>query len=40
MLTEMETRRLELELADAYTANAKLGLAMAKELAHVDREGL
>jgi metal-responsive CopG/Arc/MetJ family transcriptional regulator len=39
MLTEMETRRMELELAAAYTANAKLGLEMTKEFAHVDREG-
>src|SRR5580658_7938205 len=31
MLAEMDTKRLELELANAYTENAKLSLEMAKE---------
>jgi metal-responsive CopG/Arc/MetJ family transcriptional regulator len=39
MLAEMDTKRLEVDLANAYTANAKLSLEMASEFAHVDREG-
>jgi metal-responsive CopG/Arc/MetJ family transcriptional regulator len=39
MLTEMETKRFESELAAAYTANAGLSLEMVEEFSHVDREG-
>ena len=39
LLAGMEAKRLEQQLAAAYTANAALSLEIADEFAHVDREG-
>jgi metal-responsive CopG/Arc/MetJ family transcriptional regulator len=39
MLEEMETKRFELELAAAYTANAPMSREMMEEFIHVDSEG-
>ena len=40
MLADMETKQFELELAAAYTANAKMSREIMEEFVHVDREGL
>jgi metal-responsive CopG/Arc/MetJ family transcriptional regulator len=39
LLEEMETKQFELELAAAYTANAKMSREIMKEFVHVDSEG-
>lgn len=39
MLSEMETKRFELELAAGYAANARMTIELAEEFADVDREG-
>lgn len=39
LLDDMEKKQLEAELAEAYAANAELNRELAKEFAHVDREG-
>jgi CopG family transcriptional regulator / antitoxin EndoAI len=39
LLDDMEKEKFELELAAAYAANAQMNLDLAKEFAHVDREG-
>jgi len=39
-LAAIERRKLERELADAYTANAGLALRISEEFAHVDGEDL
>lgn len=39
MIDEMETKRFELELAAAYTANAPLSQQIMEEFVHVDGEG-
>jgi CopG family transcriptional regulator / antitoxin EndoAI len=39
VLADMEKEKFELELAAAYAANAPMSLEIAKEFAHVDREG-
>ena len=39
MIEEVETKRFELELAAAYTANAPLSQEIMDEFIHVDREG-
>jgi metal-responsive CopG/Arc/MetJ family transcriptional regulator len=39
LLEGMEKEKFELELAAAYAANAQMNLDLAKEFAHVDREG-
>ncbi len=39
LLNDMEKEKFELELAAAYAANAPINLSLAKEFAHVDREG-
>ena len=38
-LQGMATKRLELELAAAYTANAQRNVELAEEFTNVDREG-
>jgi len=38
-LQGMAAKRLELELAAAYTANAQRNVELAEEFTHVDREG-
>jgi metal-responsive CopG/Arc/MetJ family transcriptional regulator len=38
-LDEMETKRFELELAAAYTANAQMSQEIMEEFVHVDSEG-
>lgn len=38
-LDEMEKKKLEMELAAAYAANAQMNLNLAEEFAHVDSEG-
>jgi metal-responsive CopG/Arc/MetJ family transcriptional regulator len=38
-LDEMETKRFELELAAAYTANAQMSREIMEEFVHVDSEG-
>ncbi len=40
LLDEMETKRFELELAAAYTANAQISREIMEEFVHVDSEGL
>ena len=37
-LQEIETKRFEQELADAYVANAEMNLALVEEFKHVDAE--
>ncbi len=39
LLTEMEAKQLEQQLAAAYAANAALSLEMTEDFAHIDREG-
>jgi metal-responsive CopG/Arc/MetJ family transcriptional regulator len=39
-LAALERRKLERELADAYTANAKLAVRISEEFSHVDGEDL
>jgi metal-responsive CopG/Arc/MetJ family transcriptional regulator len=39
LLTEMEAKQLEQQLAAAYAANAALSLEITEEFAHIDREG-
>lgn len=39
LLADMEKKKFELELAAAYAANAEMNQDLAKEFAHVDREG-
>lgn len=39
LLDEMESKKFERELADAYAANAEMNRALAEEFADVDREG-
>lgn len=39
LLADMEKKKFELELAAAYAANAGMNQDLAKEFAHVDREG-
>jgi metal-responsive CopG/Arc/MetJ family transcriptional regulator len=39
LLEEMETKQFELELAAAYTANAKISREIMEEFVHVDSEG-
>jgi metal-responsive CopG/Arc/MetJ family transcriptional regulator len=39
LLNDMEKKKLESELAEAYTANAAMNLELAKEFKHVDQEG-
>ena len=39
-LARLERRKLERELADAYTANANLALRITEEFSHVDGEDL
>jgi CopG family transcriptional regulator/antitoxin EndoAI len=39
MLTEMDKKRFEQELAAAYIANAQMSLEIMKEFIHVDSEG-
>ena len=39
LIEEVETKRFELELAAAYTANAPLSQEIMKKFTHVDREG-
>jgi len=39
LLQGMATKRLELELAAAYTANAQRNVELVEEFTHVDREG-
>ena len=39
MLEKMETKRFELELAAAYTANAQMSREIMEEFVHVDGEG-
>lgn len=39
-LAQMERRKLERELADAYSANAGLALQISGEFSHVDGEDL
>ena len=39
LLEAMETKRFELELAAAYTANAQMSREMMEEFVHVDSEG-
>jgi metal-responsive CopG/Arc/MetJ family transcriptional regulator len=39
LLEGMETKRLELELAAGYAANARMNLDLAAEFAHIDQEG-
>ncbi|MGA9071328.1 MAG: ribbon-helix-helix domain-containing protein [Terracidiphilus sp.] len=39
MIDEMETKRFELELAAAYTANAPLSREIMEDFVHVDGEG-
>ncbi len=40
LLQGMAAKRLELELAAAYSANAQMNVELAEEFAHVDSEGL
>jgi metal-responsive CopG/Arc/MetJ family transcriptional regulator len=39
MLEKIETKRFELELAAAYTANAQVSREIMEEFVHVDSEG-
>ena len=39
LIDEMEKKRIEQELAAAYTANAPTSLEIMEEFVHVDREG-
>lgn len=39
LLNDMEKEKFESELAAAYAANAPMNLSLAKEFAHLDREG-
>jgi metal-responsive CopG/Arc/MetJ family transcriptional regulator len=39
LLDEMETKRFELELAAAYTANVQMSREIMEEFVHVDSEG-
>lgn len=39
LLEDMEKEKFELELAAAYAANAQMNQEVAKEFAHIDREG-
>jgi len=39
LLEEIETKKFEQELADAYVANAEMNLKLVEEFAHADSEG-
>jgi len=40
LLSEMEKKQFERELAAGYAANAKMTIELAKEFSSVDREGI
>jgi metal-responsive CopG/Arc/MetJ family transcriptional regulator len=40
LLSQMEAKQFELELAAGYQANAQMNAELAEEFAHVDLEGL
>jgi Arc/MetJ-type ribon-helix-helix transcriptional regulator len=39
MLADIEAKKFEQKLAAAYAANAPVGLELAEDFAHIDREG-
>lgn len=39
LLNDMEKKKLESELAEAYTANSAMNLELARDFKHVDQEG-